>query len=443
MRVVVVGGGVIGQAAAWRLAGSGTRVTIVDPAPGGGASRAAAGMLAPVAEAGPGEEIVLALNLAAAARWPGFAAELAAAAGRDPGYTTNGTLVVARDRDDLGSLDDIARQHEAAGLRSLRVGSREARRLEPALAPTVRGGLWLPEDHQVDNRLLLDALSRANLRAGVAFVREQARCVTARSVETAGGVRLDADAVVVATGAWPAPVLLGDGERGEEGGEDGGDAGTVPVRPVKGQILRVRATAGAVFPTRTVRGADVYVVPREHGEIVIGATVEEKGWDTTVTAGAVLDLLRAAWELLPGLAEAAFTEAMAGLRPGTPDNVPLIGRLSPDGPVLATGHHRHGVLLSPLTADLVAHLVLGAAVPGPADPARFLAACDPARPAVWAAARTGLRGGPAGERGDRAEPVGRSAPAVGTEEHRDRNGAREEAHAGRKPVGRSRPGWAT
>jgi glycine oxidase len=372
MRVLVVGGGVIGEAAAWRLAVLGAQVTVVDPAPGGGASWVAAGMLAPVAEAGPGEEAILALNLASAARWPAFAAELAEAAGSDPGYTTNGTLVVARDRDDLGVLDDVADQHDTAGLASLRVGSREARRLEPALGPSARGGLWLPDDHQVDNRRLLAALARASDRTGVARVAERARRVTARSVETVSGLRLTADSVVVATGAWAPPV------------EVEGRAVTVPVRPVKGQILRLRATAGAVFPRRTVRGTDVYVVPRDHGEIVVGATVEERGFDTTVTAGAVLSLLQDAWELLPGLAEAELVEAVAGLRPATPDNVPLIGSLGPSGPLAATGHHRHGILLTPLTADLVAHLVLGVPVPDARhgdglDTAPFLAACDPGR----------------------------------------------------------------
>jgi glycine oxidase len=153
---------------------------------------------------------------------------------------------------------------------------------------------------------------------------------------------------------------------------------TVPVRPVKGQILRVRASAGAVMPRRSIRGTEVYVVPRDHGEIVIGATVEERGYDTTVTVGAVLDLLRAAWELLPGLAEAELVETMAGLRPATPDNVPLIGWLGGAGPLVATGHHRHGILLAPLTAELVTHLLLDEPVTG-VDPAPLLAACDPAR----------------------------------------------------------------
>jgi glycine oxidase len=374
MRVVVVGGGVIGEASAWRLARHGAQVTVVDPAPGTGASWVAAGMLAPVAEAGPGEEVVLALNLASAGRWPGFARELAEAAGRDAGYTTNGTLIVARDRDDLGILDDIDEQHEMAGLGSLRVGSREARRLEPALGPTARGGLWLPDDHQVDNRLLLAALAEASRRAGVVRVSERARRVTARSVETVSGVHLDGDAVVVATGAWVPPI------------EIDGRAVTLPVRPVKGQVLRLRATAGAVFPHRTIRGTEVYLVPRDHGEIVVGATVEERGFDTTVTAGAVLELLRSAWELVPAVAEAELVEAIAGLRPGTPDNVPLIGWLGEGGPLVATGHHRHGILLAPLTADIVAHLVLGSAVPDARhdaeldlDLAPFLSVCDPAR----------------------------------------------------------------
>jgi glycine oxidase len=366
-QIVVVGGGVIGQAIAWRLAASGAGVALVDPHPGRSASWVAAGMLAPVAEAGPGEEAVTALNLASARRWPAFAAALAEAAGLDPGHTTRGTLVVARDGDDVGELEHAARRYAAAGLAAERVRSREARQLEPALGPHVRGALWLPDDHQVDNRALLAALAEAGRRAGVRTITRAARRLTGREVVLDDGEILAADAVVAATGAWAPPVMV-DGE-----------PFPVPVRPVKGQILRLRATATAVFPSRSIRAVGSYIVPRAHGEIVVGATVEEKGFDTTVTAGGVLDLLRNAWEVVPGLAEATFVEAIAGLRPGTPDNTPVIGRVGgDDGPVLATGHYRHGVLLAPLTADLVAALVRGEPSGEAGDPG-LLAACDPYR----------------------------------------------------------------
>jgi glycine oxidase len=370
MRVVVVGAGVIGQAIAWRLAVSGADVVLVDPNPGQHASWVAAGMLAPVAEAGPGEEAVTALNLASAQRWPEFAATLARAGGLDPGYTTRGTLVVARDGDDAGVLEHAARRYDAAGLPAERVRSREARRLEPALGPRVRGGLWLPGDHQIDNRALLAALAEACRRAGVTTLARSATRLTGHEVIVEGGDTLAADVVVAATGAWPPPVVL-DGE-----------PFAVPVRPVKGQILRLRATATAVFPTRSIQAVGSYIVPRSHGEIVVGATVEEQGYDTTVTAGGVLDLLRNAWEVVPGLAEASFVEAVAGLRPGTPDNTPIIGRVGGDeGPVLALGHYRHGVLLAPVTADLVTALVRGEPAGPPGDVA-LLATCDPYRSAL-------------------------------------------------------------
>lgn len=372
MKVVVVGAGVIGLSVAWRCASAGLDVSLVDPAPGAGASWVAGGMLAPVAEAYRGEEALTALGLASVERWPGFVADLAAASGMDPGYTERGTLVVARDTDDAAELHDLLGHQQAAGLPVEHVTSRAARQLEPALAPSIRGALWLPADHQVDNRALLRALLEACTRGGVGLVPEPADAVGPTSVDLRSGVTIDADAVVLATGAAGPPIVI-----------DGAAQG-VPVRPVKGQILRVRATANAVFPTRTIRGLDVYVIPRAGGEIAIGATSEEKGFDTTVTAGAVHELLRDAWELLPGLAEAEFVEAIAGLRPGTPDNAPMIGwwargdhAMAGRGPLLAMGHYRHGVLLAPVTAHAVVDLLTGANDPAlaarlaPFDPARF------------------------------------------------------------------------
>ena len=297
---------------------------------------------------------------------------MASASGLDPGLTTMGTLVVARDHDDTGELGELHLIQQAAGLIAERVTSREARRLEPALGPAVRGGLWLPDDHQVDNRALLRALKQACDRAAVGFVAERACAIAPAAVTVGSGAVIPADVVVVATGAWSPPLSFGDAPL------------AIPVRPVKGQILRVRATPTAVCPSRTVRGVDVYIVPRASGEIVIGATSEEKGFDTTVTAGGVMDLLRDAWELCPGVAEAEFVEAIAGLRPGTPDNVPLIGWWGPgsasagDACLLAMGHYRHGVLLAPITADAVTASIFGPSDGPPLDADR-LAGCDPMR----------------------------------------------------------------
>lgn len=327
----MVGAGVIGLSVAWRCAQRGMDVTVHDPDPSRAAAHVAAGMLAPVTELHYGEEALLTLNLDSARRWPGFAAALAADAGTDPGYVESGTLAVARDTDDLVVLEELRSYQAELGLHAERVGGRELRRREPALAPSVRGGLFVAGDHQVETRRLLTALRAAAEARGV-------RLVPDAPTDAAALAGLAADAVVVAAG-WCSPQLLPG----------------LPVRPVKGQILRVRSTSRSVLPTHVIRGRDVYVVPR-HDEVVLGATVEEVGSDTTVTAGAVHELLRAAWELVPGIAEAELFECAAGLRPGTPDNAPMIGAID-DRTVVATGHYRNGVLLAPVTADAVAELL--------------------------------------------------------------------------------------
>ncbi|MBK5223259.1 MAG: glycine oxidase ThiO [Acidimicrobiia bacterium] len=334
MRVAVVGAGVIGLSIAWRCAQRGMTVTVHDPEPTRAAAHVAAGMLAPVTELHYGEEALLALNLESARRWPSFAAELAEASGVDPGYLRCGTLTVARDLDDIAAIDALRTYQDELGLEVERLTSRELRRREPALATGVRGGLFVADDHQVESRRLLRALRSGVTRSGGQLVSS-----APRSTE-----ELDADVVVVAAG-WCSPDLVPG----------------LPVRPVKGQILRVAVTPTAVLPTHVLRGLDVYLAPR-HGEVVIGATVEEVGPDTTVTAGAVADLLRAAWELVPGIAEAELVETAAGLRPGTPDNAPIIGAVD-HRVVVATGHYRNGVLLAPVTADAVAELVDTGSVP--------------------------------------------------------------------------------
>ena len=365
--LAVVGGGVIGLAVAWRAASAGLRVTVVDPAPGGGASWAAAGMLAPVTEVHYGEQALLRLNLAAAARWPGFAAELEEAAGRPVGYLACGTLSVARDPDDLAAIDDLYRFQQGLGLEVERLRSRECRSLEPGLAPGVRGGVLVPGDHQVDNRALVGALLAAAARAGVVL-----RPATARGLRVAGGrVRglvldggeaLAAGTVVLAAGGWS----------GALAGLD--PALLPPVRPVKGQLLHLRGPASEPLARRNVRGLEAYVVPRADGRVVVGATVEEQGFDQRVTAGAVHHLLRAAAELLPDVDELELTETAVGLRPGSPDNAPLLGETGLDGLVVATGHYRNGILLTPVTAEAITELLLDGRTPeaiAPFSPRRF------------------------------------------------------------------------
>jgi glycine oxidase len=368
---VVVGGGLVGMGIAWRAAKRGCSVAVVDPSPGAGSSRAAAGMLAPVTEATYGEQALVALGLASAALYPDFVAELEADAGAPVGYRRTGTLAVALDTDDRAELAALHRYQLSLGLETELLSSREVRRSEPLLSPSVRGGLLVAGDHSVDNRLLGAALAAAAPRAGAEVVAGSVEQVLvegdrARGVRLADGRELRAGTVVVAAGCWSSRLA-------------GLPAGAVPpVRPVKGQILRLRAPGGAPWLARTVRavvhGRQVYLVPRGDGEVVVGATVEEQGMSRTVTAGGVHDLLVDAHRLLPEVSELELVETGAGLRPGSPDNAPLIGATTLPGLVLATGHHRNGVLLTPVTADAVAELLATGAPPdvvAPFSPSRF------------------------------------------------------------------------
>jgi glycine oxidase len=341
---------VIGLACAWRLARAGARVTVYDDAPGSGPSRVAAGMLAPVTEAWFGEDELVALMRAGYDRWPGFAAELTAATGYDLGYRDEGTLLVGADADDLAAIERLGGFYTRCGLTVTRLSGRECREREPLLAPGVRGGLLAP-DHQVDPRRVHAALLAA---LGVPI---QPR----RLGSPAELAALDADVVVLAAGCGSA-----------------GLAG-LPVRPVKGELLRLRDPAGTApgfdhVIRGLVAGREVYVVPRRDGEVVIGATSDERG-DLVPTAGAAYRLLDSALRLLPHLSEYAVAEHGVGLRPTTPDNLPLLGRHR--DVIVATGHYRHGVLLAPITADVVTALVAGTAPPVPIerlDPGRFAGA---------------------------------------------------------------------
>ena len=340
--VAVVGGGVIGLAVAWRAAQRGLRTLVLD-AGEDGAWRYAAGMLAPVTEAEFGEQALLDLGLRAAAGFPDFCAELERASGRDPGLRRTGTLVVARDRDEAEELEQLYAYRQKLGLAVERLRPSQARRAEPALAPTVRLALDVPGDDAVDPRRLVAALSDAVERAGGEIRREH----------VTDPATLPARQVVIAAGAWS------------------GKLGTLPVRPVKGQIMRLRDPHGHDLVTRTIRTREGYLVPRGEGHYVLGATVEERGWDTAPTAGATHELIRDLAEVVPGVLELEIEELGAGLRPGTPDNLPVIG--AAHGFVWATGHYRNGILLADVTAEAVAEVLAGHPLP------EWAAACDPAR----------------------------------------------------------------
>jgi glycine oxidase len=357
--VVVAGGGVIGTAIAWHAAAAGLDVVLVDPDEGDAASLVAAGMLAPASEALFGEGALLRLNLLALRRFGSFAAELEEAAGHQVGLRREGTLAVAYDPGDYAALIRLTAFRRSAGLEAEELDSRACRQLEPFLAPDVHGGVLFADDWSVDNRRYAAVLREAARTAKVRYIRDRVLEVRlsdgqARGVRLAGGDDIDAAHVVVAAGCWSGAV----------GGLP--DALRTVVRPVKGQLLRLRHPAG-VPPVlghtirAIVRGADVYLVPRADGELIVGATQEERGPDQTVTAGAVHDLLHDAMSVLPVTSELILAETCAGLRPGTPDNGPVVGRCGPAGLMLATGHYRNGILMSPVTADAAVALLAGQA----------------------------------------------------------------------------------
>lgn len=370
--VVIVGAGVIGLAVAWRAARRGVRVALVDPEPGSGASHAAAGMLAPVTEAHYGEERLLRLNLASARRYPEFVAELEEVSGTSAGYSAHGTLAVAFDSGDRAVLADLAEFHQRLGLASEPLTGRECRSHEPLLAPDVQSGLLVSGDHQIDNRMLVAALLTAIGRAHVQLHRDRvAELLVERDAVTgvrlADGRVLHADRVVLAAGCRSTSI-------------PGLPSGVLPpIRPVKGQILRLSVPSNAApFLNHAVRGVvrgrQVYLVPRDHGELVVGATVEEQGFDTQVTAGGVYELLRAAHGLVPDVGELPLMEVRAGLRPGSPDNAPILGTTDLPGLIAATGHFRNGVLLAPITADAIAECLVTGKLPEDAagfEPQRF------------------------------------------------------------------------
>ncbi len=336
------------------------------------AAAVAAGMLAPVSEVEFGEagRRVLELGVRSAAMWEQFATELERASGVTVELRRSGTLVAARDADEARELERQIALREELGLRAVRLAPSAARELEPALAPTVRLALHAPEDHSVDPRRVLAALRRACLDAGVvlrehvAVARVEVAGETIAGVVLADGERVCARDVVVAAGAWSGEL---DGLPGRA---------RVPVRPLKGQILRLRDPSGPGLLGGVLRFEGGYLVPRGDGRYVLGATMEERGFEEQPTAGGVYELLRHARELMPGVLEWQIEELSVGFRPSTPDNAPIVGRGELGGLVWATGHHRNGVLLTPLTAELVVDVLLDTV---PADLQPLLDACSPAR----------------------------------------------------------------
>jgi glycine oxidase len=351
--VIIVGAGVIGLACAWRAAQRGLDVVVLERSmPAAGATGVAAGMLAPVGELAFGEQRLLDLTLEAAQRFPEFVSELEELSGEPTGYDRSGALHVALDRDEAEELHRRHRLQRSLGLEAEWLTPSRCRRLEQGLTPAIAGGVYAPDEGAVDPRALCGALLAAleqhavEVRSGSAVSDAIVDGERVAGVRTESGDEIRAGRIVLANGAWAgASDWLPPHARPE-------------VRPVKGQILTLRAPAAEPPCERIVASERVYIVPREDGRLLVGATVEERGFDTTVTAGGVHELLREAYRLLPEIAELELIEASAGLRPGTPDNLPLIGAGALEGLVLATGHYRNGVLLAPLTADRVADLLV-------------------------------------------------------------------------------------
>lgn len=367
--LVVLGAGVIGLACAWRAARAGLKTLVLDAGSTERASEVAAGMIAPVGEAVWGEDALLAAALASAEAWPVFAAELEGDSGMDVPYRRCGAVHVGLDRDEAAQMRRLHELHGELGLEARWLRGSECRLLEPGLATAVAGGYDAPGEAEIDPRVLLDALRAAAEAVGVRIeqaesaVELQLDGARARGVLTAGGRRVEADRVLVATGARLGGDLLPAAVR-------------PPLRPVKGQIVRLRPIDGERPCERIVVSERVYVVPRAGEEVVIGATVEDRGFDLRVTAGGVHELLREAYRALPEIAELELVECAAGLRPTTPDNAPVIGTTAIDGLLLAGGHHRNGILLAPITAEAITAELTGGIVPASVealDPGRFTA----------------------------------------------------------------------
>jgi glycine oxidase len=360
--VVVIGGGLIGASVGWRLRQAGLDVVVVVGERAAAASRVAAGMLAPVTEATFTEQPLLQLNLASLGRFPDFVAELELASGLPTGLSRTSNLSVALDADDAARLATFADFLTRAGHAGVRLTSRECRGYEPLLAPTIRSGLLVEGDWSCDNRLLWQALIEAGRRIRLREVPGFVHRVTSSNnrvtgVELADGQGIGAGCVVLANGAWAGQI---------------GGLPDLPVRPVKGQIVRLdpgKLPAPSLTIRAFSRGSEIYLVPRESGrEVVLGATVEELGFDHRVTAGAVYELLRDGRAVLPMTAEYTLAELSVGWRPGTPDNAPILGRCDLDGLVLATGHYRNGVLLTPITADVISRLIISGELDSVAAP---------------------------------------------------------------------------
>ncbi len=356
--VIIIGAGIVGLGIAWRLAQRGVKVTVFDKGgAGAGASHAAAGMLAACVEAEPGEEALVALGRVSQAQWPDFAAELERVSGMSVDLRREGILMIALTADDQARLHHHLEFQRRLGLPLEWIDAAELRRREPYLGSTLAGAVYSPQDHQVDNRKLVTALRVAAEAAGVIICEQHSVRSIVITDERACGVTLAdrtevaADVVVLAAGAWSRTI------------EGLAPALRPPVRPLKGQAIALQMDPGAPLIRHVCWAPGVYMVPRNDGRLILGATVEEKGFDRSLTAGGVLALLEAAWRAVPAVEELPIAEMWVGHRPGSRDDAPILGPSAVPGLIYATGHHRNGILLAPVTANFIAHAVIDGVVP--------------------------------------------------------------------------------
>jgi glycine oxidase len=351
-RIAIIGAGVVGLGIAWRLAGRADVLLFDRGKAGAGASHAAAGMLAACCEAEPGEEDLVALGRESQARWPSFAEELREASGIDVELRDEGTLILALTADDQAELAQQLQFQQRLGLPLEWLSASATRAHEPHLAGKLAGAVFSPQDHQVDNRKLVAGLRIAAEAAGAEIheqrpVKEIAVVAgRAEGVVLEDGTHVAADRVVLAAGAWSRGIAGLPQDR------------RPPVRPVKGQILTLRMNAAAPILSHVLWAPGAYMVPRRDGRLILGATVEEKGFDETITAGGMLTLLEAAWRAIPAIEELPVEEILVGHRPGSRDDAPILGRGPLENLFYATGHYRNGILLAPVTAGAMARLIL-------------------------------------------------------------------------------------
>lgn len=363
---IVIGGGLIGMAMGWKLARRGCEVTVIEREKvGGSASWAAAGMLAPYAEVSFEEEALLELGQASLNLYPQFLEELGEDVDSVPEIFYSGSLIAGMDRDDTERIRRLFEFKEKLDFEAEMLTGSQAREIEPLLSPRAVSAMWLPQDKHIDNRALVLALKDAFLKNGGNLL-ESSEVTSIKFGENDHRVKTDKDTcratdIVLAAGAWSNSIPgLPDELR-------------IPVRPVKGQIITLKMTE-EVELQHMIRTPRVYLCPKEDGTLRIGATSEEKGFNTDPTAGGMKDLLENAWEALPSIYDLPVTEFFGSLRPASPDHYPMIGKTKQPGFHYAAGFYRHGILLAPIAAYHLTDIILDDEISGlikPFEPMRF------------------------------------------------------------------------